>query len=149
MFTRLFLTASLLFSISAVASAAEPWYQKDQKPTTLKSVFAEDANFLGDTNPGYLMMGSAKLCATLWNVKVPCDYNSRFGLSMFLTVNGKGLFPASSGTNPHYTEAIPGRPDDGFIGTAKQNAMLRAAVAKNALLFKDGDLTVDALKDWN
>ena len=70
---------------------------------------------------------------------------------MFLTVNGKGLFPAHSGTNPYCTEyrADDVFPDDCFIGHPPQNDMLAAAVLKNMKLFKNGDITAEAVqKNW-
>ncbi len=130
------LVVAALFTGSASAIAAtakeKPWYEKPVKPTTLKAAFAEDLKFLGPANYGYRMPGSSKLCEILTSVRIACDYNHRVALSQFLTVWGKPLFPAEGGTNPYFpqpvaSDLVDGYPDDYYIGTARQNAMLAAA----------------------
>lgn len=88
----------------------------------------------------------AETCVALASVGVACDYNARIAFSMFLTVNGKGLFPYSGRTNPYCGPHAPGEPDDCFIGHGRQNAMLREAVLRNASLFSDGDLTAEEVR---
>jgi|CXWL01.1.fsa_nt_gi hypothetical protein len=128
-----------------------PWYEKAQKPLTLKAALADERRFLGEKNVGYSMGGDKEVCAVLKKVEVPCDYNSRGTLSMFLTVNGKGLFPASGGTNPYFNKHEPfeeGLPDDYFIGQPVQNRMLREAVVRNADLFKNGLTAQEVKLSW-
>lgn len=141
------------FGVGTSASAEEPrpqpWYMQADKPETLKAALAADEEFVGKDNVGFSMQGDAKLCATLKKIKLPCDYNTRMTISIFLTVNGKGLFPASGGTNPYVSEASDDYPDDAFIGRPVQNTMLRQALEKNADLFKGGDLTAEMVsQNW-
>lgn len=133
------------------------WYEwpANIRPTTLKAAIMAEKDFLGTDHPDWKPIANApglkNVCAALNAVHLTCDYNTRGTISMFLTVNGKGLFPASGGTNPYhakYYAMYPDLPDDGFIGTAEQNKMLCNAVLRNAKLFKDGDLRIDDLKHW-
>jgi hypothetical protein len=130
------------------ANGLEAWYVQDEKPETLKAALAADKDFLGAGTVGFRMMGDPRVCSALRSVKLPCDYNSRGVLSMFLTVNGKGLFPASSRTNPYCPELNTDDtfPDDCYIGRQTQNAMLAAAILKNRKLFRDGDLTAETVR---
>lgn len=136
----------------------DPTYTKS-RPTTLKAVIAADKDFRGADNPFWKEAtgapGLKEVCVALHSVQVACDYNTRSLLSMFLTVNGKGLFPAAGGTNPYFTavdrekgSVLADHPDDGFIGQPVQNKMLADAVRRNTRLFKSGDLSVEALKNW-
>ena len=140
--------------LTAVAIAAErqPWYMKAPKPINLKAALAEEKRFLGEKNVGYNMKLAPQLCASFEAVGLSCDYNTRGTLSMFLTVYGKSLFPASGGTNPYVRvrDSWPdARPDDVFIGTAQQNKMLSTAVTRNAGLFRNGNLTAEDVKRWH
>ena len=149
MFFRPLLVMLLVTATSGVSAADRtPWYEKDPKPATLRAAFAEDMRFLGADNPGYRMVAGGALCEALRKVKLPCDYNARSSLSMFLAVNGKGLFPAAGGTNPYHNPPKAGdpRPDDGYIGRSVQNKMMLEALRRNAHLFKNGDLTASAVK---
>lgn len=155
MFARTFLVISLFFAAISGASAddrAKVWYEKGYDkavPTTFKTAIAVDKAFLGEDNPYWKGHGGgAKVCAALKAVQISCDYNTRSGLSMFLAFNGKALFPAAGGTNPYVKEyrADEVFPDDGFIGQPKQNEMLAQAVIRNAKLFKNGDITAEAVK---
>lgn len=158
MFARMFLVTSLLLASIAGASAADRkvWYEKGYDgpvPTTLLAAIAAKKDFLGASNPYWKPVtapGLRKVCAALKAVKLTCDYNTRITVSMFLTVNGKGLFPASGGTNPYFTErsADDVFPDDGFIGHPPQNDMLAAAILKNVKLFKNDDLTAEAVQKF-
>lgn len=145
-----------------VSVERKPWYElpTNIRPTTLKAAIAADKDFLGANHPGWKHVANApglkNICAALSVVHLTCDYNTRVTVSLFLTVNGKGLFPASGGTNPYCTPAdrtIEKRigfdlPDDCFIGHPPQNDMLAAAIWRNIQLFKEGDLMVDTLKGW-
>ncbi len=139
---------ALILGALNVLAADVPWYQQTTKPTTLKAVLAADQKRLCPNNLGFKMSGDAQTCEALNDVQLACDYITRGTLSLFLTVNGKGLFPAKGGTNPYSKEVIPGLPDDHYIGQMIQNQMLRAAIKRNSNLFKNGDLTVAALKNW-
>ena len=95
------------------------------------------------------------MCAALKSVRLPCDYNTRSDLTMFLAFYGKGLFPAAGGTNPYCTVAhhadmkargLETAPENCFIGRPIQNKMLAEAVRRNAKLFRNGDLTADDVK---
>jgi hypothetical protein len=128
-------------------------------PTTLKAAIAAEKELLGADNRFWKPVnaqGLQKVCSAFKAVQLSCDYNTRVVVSMFLAVNGKGLFPAAGGTNPYYTAAERERevkmgtdtsPDDAFIGHPPQNDMLAAAVLKNAKLFQNGDLTAEAVKN--
>lgn len=144
------LVCALLLACMASAHGAEKtaWYKSDEMPLSIKAALAADKEFLGANNPGYSMKANARLCAPLRTVAYPCDYNSRATLSMFLTVHGKGLFPAAAGTSPRYAVYDPGSgfPDDSYDGTKEQNEMLRRAVLRNAVLFKNGDLSAQDVK---
>ena len=131
------------------ADGTEPWYVQAEKPKTLQAALVAEKGFLGADNVGYRMKGSRQVCTALRRVKLSCDYNTRITLSMFLTVNGKGLFPASGGTNPYYTKYGPSDsyPDDGFVGQSIQNNMLATAVRRNVKLFHNGDLTAEAVRN--
>lgn len=129
-----------------------PWYQQETMPQDLRSALADDLRFLGEDNVGYRMHAGGELCEALTLVEVSCDYNSRMTLSIFLAVNGKGMFPASGGTNP-YVDASraeeEGRPSDVYIGRPIQNRMLQEAILRNQHLFRDGNLTAeDVQTSW-
>lgn len=152
MYGRTILVSASLLCLSFIAAYAadkEPWYMKDPKPATLKAALAESKNFLGADNPGYGMKGDRKMCAVLRTVGLPCDYNTRGTLSLFLTVNGRAIFPVAGGTNPYWTVRRDNDPfpDDAFVGEAKQNAMLADAIKRNRHLFKGGDLTAEAVQN--
>jgi hypothetical protein len=157
--------ASLVGSAHAQSSDSsdrKTWYEgySTPKPATLRQAIQADREFLGASNPYWkevVSPGLKEICAAMHTVRLTCDYNTRVTLSLFLSVNKKGLFPAAGGTNPYYTEhereihktvLKVEWPDDGFIGHPPQNQMLAAAVRKNTHLFKDGDLTADAVKRW-
>ncbi len=142
--------ALCVLASSAFAADQKPWYEQPNKPATLKAALAADRAFLGAGNPGYRMHGDPKLCAALASVKLACDYNTRTTLTMFLTVNGKDMFPAEGGTNPYYTQHDPkdAYPDDAYIGQPVQNTLLRKAVLRNAGLFKNGNLTAASATKW-
>lgn len=139
MLTRVVIVLTLLFAVVNNATA-EPriWWERDVKPATLKEAIAEEARRLGADNVGYRMQGDKNICAVMRQVGLACDYNTRVDLSMFLTVNGKGLFPW-----PEY----PSYPDR-YSGSVEQNIALRRAIERNKHLFKNGDLTVEAVKKW-
>ena len=129
------------------------WYMRDPKPTTLSEALAVEKVFLGNDNSGYRMPANAETCSLFKKVGLPCDYNTRCTVSMFLTVNGKGLFPAKGKTNPYVFDdkgevwpSSHNEPDDVYIGTATQGKILIDAVRRNAALFKNGDLTAEDVR---
>ncbi|HYF10356.1 MAG TPA: hypothetical protein VD967_02010 [Candidatus Paceibacterota bacterium] len=125
-----------------------PWECREEPVRTLKQAFSAELAFLGPDNPGYKKSGG-KVCIVLKKVGLPCTYNHRSTLAEFLAVYGKPLFPRDGGTNPYVSASIPTRwPDDVYIGTAKQNAMLMEAVGKNSHLFKNGDLRAEDVPRW-
>jgi hypothetical protein len=134
----------------------EPWYTRGFEPNYLKEVFAADRSFLGADNPAYRIQAGGALCETLRTVGLMCDFITRGGLSNFLTVNSKGLFPAAGKTNPYVLdddgsirEDHTNGPDDVYIGTAVQNRMLVEAIRRNVHLFRDGDLmATDVRENW-
>ncbi len=140
-----------IFSLSVgFASAQErrPWYlDHPHQVTTLQQAIADERAYMRSANPsGGHRQADAETCAALASVGVACDYSARIAFSMFLTVNGKGLFPYSGRTNPYCGPHTSGEPDDCFIGHGRQNAMLREAVLRNASLFSDGELTAEEVR---
>lgn len=157
------LTAIALVSLACTASAQtinsnmtigemnkKTWYHVSYEkpaPSTLQQALVAERDMVGEKNIGWTMPGSGDVCTALKSVGLPCNYNTRMTLSLFLTLNGKGLFSAAGGTNPYHKEADKGSIDDGFVGQPKQNAMLAAAIRKNAKLFSKGDLTAEAVRN--
>jgi len=137
------------------ADGLEPWYERGLNPKSLKEAIEAEKSFLGASNPFWKgHPANPATCNALKDVGLTCDYNTRVTLSTFLTVNGKGLFPAMGKTNPYVFddngklwEDRSDRPDDVYIGAAVQNPMLAAAVRKNANLFKNGDITADDVQN--
>jgi hypothetical protein len=165
-------------SASVVQKAATPtrelpWYEaRPESVKTLKQALAEERTFLSyhyvsdvrvkwpNGNPYWHGHNAdPKTCEALKSVGMSCDYNTRTTLTDFLVVNGKNLFPAEGGTNPHYTAkdrenevksaAYDGHPpmiNNAYIGAAVQNPMLAKAVLRNAALFHNGDLTAEDVR---
>jgi hypothetical protein len=142
---------------AAIAAESKSWYDKGYAkpvPTTLKAALAADKELSADSphwkpKPG--ASGLREICAALNAVKLSCDYNTRYAISQFLTFYGKGLFPAAAGTNPYCTPEPEreGRLNDCFIGRPQQNEMLARAIRNNRHLFKDGDISAEAVRrDW-
>ena len=153
MFSRLIFVIALSFvAISSASAGDDPaWYQKGfgkGVPTTFKAALKDNRELLGADNSNRRGHGGGeKVCAALRAVQISCDYNTRLTLSRFLALYGKGLFPASGGSNPYYTEhRTDDGLDDGFIGQPKQNEILAQAVTRNAKLFVGGDITAEAVK---
>ncbi len=154
MFNRILATLLLLTTLHLASADDRPktWYEKGYEGPeiiTLSDAIRAEKAFLGPNNRAWSMRGDTKVCAALEAVKLPCDYNTRCVLSHFLTLNGKGLFPASGRTNPYFSEHRPddGFPDDYFIGQSAQNAMLAAAIRRNAKLFVNGDITAKSVRE--
>ncbi|MEI6479387.1 MAG: hypothetical protein WCO21_00965 [bacterium] len=151
MFLSLVMAIFCLTAVSAT-EAKEPWYRGKNPPVTFSAALSADREFLGVNHRGWRMRASnAMLCGAMESVGLPCDFNTRFSLSLFLTVNGKGLFPASGRTNPYFSEyrSSDPLPNDGYIGLPRQNEILAAAIRRNAHLFKNGDLSAKAVRsDW-
>jgi hypothetical protein len=143
---------------------AKAWYERGYPkpvPTTLKAALAISK----EQSPGNRFWepvtnapGLREICAALNAINISCDYNTRYEVSQFLAFYGKGLFPAAGGTNPYCTtesrerrvrDGTDNRPDDCFIGRPQQNKMLADAIRKNRALFKNGDISVEAVrKSW-
>lgn len=133
------------------AMLANVWYSKEYKGnpiTSMREALSQSMSFHGPDHVGWTKNGDGEVCKALKGVKLGCDYNTRYTLSMFLTVNGKGLFPAAGNTNPYFTKFEPEYMDhdDGFIGRLVQNKMLADAIRRNTNLFKGGDLSADDVK---
>ena len=136
------------------------WYEMQEKPKSLNGVLIAERTGRNEVSSYWKgHFADPKTCAVLKSAKLTCDYNTRMTLSTFLTVNGKGLFPASGGTNPYYSAADraqeleihadhgwPMPIDEAFIGHPPQNQMLAAAVRRNLRLFQDGDLTAEEVR---
>lgn len=163
---RIFLVLVMLF-IANAAIAAEPshfidsagkvhlvgkngkelWWDRSDKPSTLKAAIEDYRGFAGADHGGWKMNGPKFLCKEFSSVGLACDYNTRGELVMFLEHNGKVLFPPSGKTNPYCEEEKDRSYGACYIGQPIQNKMLAESIRRNKALFKEGDLTAATVKD--
>lgn len=98
--------------------------------------------------------GPAGLCKALAGVGLGCSYMERGNLVVYLLGQGTDLLPCKGGSNP-YTADMCNDPDQqglenrgNYIGRPIQNAILEKSIRKNAHLFKNGDLSISAARQW-
>jgi hypothetical protein len=122
-----------------------PWYLNEKaKPATFKEALGAERDLVGANDPGWRKMGPKNVCAALQAVEVSCDFNTLRTLLRFLSINGQGPFLSDRAVVRSCTS------EDCFVGRTAQNKRLAAAVRGNARLFREGDLTAEAVQgNWS
>jgi hypothetical protein len=151
-----FFTSLTIVCISA--ASAQTYTQKDKTfvsplgwyvigygpPQRFERAIDYEKVLLGTLDTGWIEYDpDLEICMALKSASVDrCSRNVLKTLSMFLAINGKGIFPPTKDTNPY----------DGFVGGPKhpeQVALLAQAIRVNRSRFFYGDLYAESVsKNW-
>ncbi len=124
--------------------------------SSLKAYIAWDTAWRRQTKGGHSPggNGSASLCKAMADVGLGCSYMDRANLVEYLLGQGTDLLPCKGGSNPYTVDRCDDPDHQGlenrgnFIGRAIQNTILEKSIRKNAHLFKNGDLSSSAARQW-
>jgi hypothetical protein len=127
-------TPKQIASQTPVMARKPAWYEKGNVSTFFEALDAEKELLPWKDNSdwqGYII--DIDSCAPLMRV---CSLNVLKTLSMFLTINGKGMFPPTKDN-----------PVDGFVGNPDQIARLVEALTVNRGLFNWGDISAEKIRN--